>query len=416
MNISLISLQVKKFGNSPYLSLQNVKNTQICKSKFSYFSNFVFHSRFQQSISFSSTQFKNGLSTAVKLENQVNSFKRYWSRQEFSTSHAIFTDCNFDSIDTRQTNGSAIISCISLSLYNCYFHSIFGNFGAIYSIGNTNIEYCSFSECTCKQAGALFQTSLTLSNVSILNSAFYQVHADELFGAIFIETWGTATISTVNSTKTLALNCVGFGQASFSHVKVSYFNARQSESCYNGCFSFVSTQSVDVTKSNFIKCSHRSNNPITASAILITNTPRHSVISESSFIDNVVEGGYIICVNDEKPITIIDCCLTKAIRMINHFFITENVKFKNGCYEISNDEMKGVQIGFSYVNEKEGKKRIINSKFDLSLNSDNKQKNFTISKSIQFSILLSIIVCFAKWFFSHYIKHSISFKRSKNIV
>ena len=417
MNISLSCLRLRNLGHSPLFNIQTAKNFNIHKSHFSYFTNSILQSKYQNQISFSKTSFKNGLSTAVKLENEMQSFKRYWSRQENTDSRGFFIDCSFDKIDTKNTNGSAIISYISLSLYNCYFNSIFGSYGgAIFSVGKLSCEFCTFLRCHSTQASSIYSISETLTNVSILNSLFDQNSVSNLFGVLYIKTWGTSLIKTVNSSNSVAMNCVGFCQTSYSHVDVEFLNIEKSESCYNGCFAMDYAQSIFVYKSNFVKCKQKSNNIVTASAILMTHTGFRNVIQGSAFIDNVPEAGYIICSDEERDIELIDCCITKADRIYNDFMVTKSVKLKNACYWVIQDEVNIGQMGFTYINEKDIKKRTIPSQFDFSDSKGKNNNNLILSKSLQFSIFFSIVACFAKWVFSTYFRHNPSFKSRRTIV
>ncbi|KAI5505346.1 hypothetical protein TVAGG3_0643560 [Trichomonas vaginalis G3] len=180
---------------------------------------------------------------------------------------------------------------------------------------------------------------------------------------------------------------------------MDHSNIIKTTSCYNAALVAEDTQKIFVESANFIKNFHKSNNPESASAILISNPAGNGYVQECNFLENTNEQGYIIYMQHLEMI-VENCCFTKAKenREVNFQIKIVNSKIRNMCYT---QTVRPNDV-FGYVEPSENL-----------MQKPNKGRN--VSKSLQFSIMASILAVFIKYFWSNYVMHYI-LKPSKQIL
>lgn len=386
MNISIASLRLQMIHGPNLLTKSNLNSIDIHKSSFNYFTSSLFRFFDIKNIKISSTNFKNGLSTAIYIDSQQISIKRIFEQQVYTSKTPLISDCLFDKIDTHDVNGSAVYSTVGLDISYCTFNTIHSKNGAIMNFGTLRVQYTTFARDNAENAADIESTCITTQNILISNSIFHESHVEKLFASMHLITYGDIIISTINASDLMSMNCVGFCQINHGNFYMDHANIISTAAVYNGAAALDDCPNIHIDSTNFIKNLHRSNNKATGSALLITNPAGDGYIEGCSFIRNSPEQGHVIYM-EHKMLIIENCCFNKDPegREYNLQVRTIGVRFRHECQSLTFKQNEAI----GYINT-EGRKP----------GHDKKQ---SMSKSMQFSILASILAVFIKYFWSNYV-------------
>lgn len=406
-------------SNSPLITLSQNRIGINFKIRSSYAYNFI--GNFLKSYSsinnlnIHKTVFKNFQNSCIHLSNgdKIIENRVFNNQQKYSSSTNI-TNCEFIKCRNDQINGSAIYSSKPINILNCLFGDCFASFGSIYVESDISVQYCTF-----RKNGASQQSpDLAIRAENSISLLSFNIHAESestLFGSMYREANGRMLVEDSNYSKTSAQSCVGTLEDSKgeSHYKyVTFFHC--SAEVFNGCQVITRKSTASVSNCNYIRNSHKSNEKITAAALLMYFNQGEMLITNSIFYLNNRDRSSTINFAYGTVGQIIDCCISGNIdvEVFSNFDVIKSNITNKACKTQNKKYINqpGFIKGRKHYKINKEKQNIQSSvKTDIEL--------FLLSLAITFTLAYILGRIFPRYqaIFFYYIK-KLAFKNNSNML
>ena len=343
-NFSLFSFFLKSISLSPFIcnsgSNLNSKNTQIGKSRFLFQFNSVFFS-FTNNINFqfSDSTMKNFLSSAICIEEEkILNFQNEIYYDSISNIEDPFTSiaikgCRFISVNSRKTDGGAILCFGKLSVRDCLFFSCssFSYGGAIAVYSSFDINNCDIIECRAYFCSAIFSNSYQnetfyLNNICVLRccSSAAQGTINKLSPTVMA--FSNSNMSLCQSRGLYSSIVMNTGEflSKYSHFSMNYGTEVNNGICIQHSYGF------SIAYNTFFNLTQRQNVFGGSCIVIYNNKGKNGYISNSIFM-TFQKDAPSITVNYGNGLNIFECFFFNSISIEMKF--VPNLKFYSCNFE-----------------------------------------------------------------------------------
>ncbi|EAY18956.1 hypothetical protein TVAG_147000 [Trichomonas vaginalis G3] len=316
MNISLKHLTLQNlYGHSDFISTSAYKNAVFsrCNVRNS-FRGFLLDSKLSKT-EFSSSIFKNFLTTVVKTQEQDyynQTINKYLVNIENPLN---FTKCTFYGIKSL-TYGSCINTCKPLYLDSCLFYDLQAlNGGVIYSMSNVDIKHSTFNSCSAfETAGVLKQVGDNTTSLLITSSSFDKNEA-KTFGCLYRWSHKWCNIQMSNYTNIKASDCVGVMEIASTDFDMYYCTFRKCQALVNnGCVLVRGPHHCEIWRNIFVSVKHNSESYVTAAAVYIADAVVTSRVAYSIFQDT--SSTYVVSAGNNGKLNVLGCIFSSSRSVI----------------------------------------------------------------------------------------------------